>query len=61
MKILISDKSSPACAEVLREAGHTVDEKFGISPDEVGYIKMAADMGLGTNELSKLNIKNINL
>ena len=35
MKILISDKSSPACAEVLRAAGHTVDEKFGISPDEL--------------------------
>ena len=36
-------------------------EIFGINPSEVGYIKMAADMGLGTNELNKLNVKNINL
>ncbi|MBN2365469.1 MAG: hypothetical protein EH225_05695 [Calditrichaeota bacterium] len=35
MKILISDKSSPECAKVLRDAGHTVDEKFGISPEEL--------------------------
>ena len=35
MKILISDKSSPSCAAVLREAGHTVDEKFGLAPDEL--------------------------
>jgi len=38
MKVLISDKSSPKCAEVLRQAGHTVDEKFGISPDELKRI-----------------------
>jgi D-3-phosphoglycerate dehydrogenase len=35
MKILISDKSSPSCAEVLRNAGHVVDEKFGITPEEL--------------------------
>jgi D-3-phosphoglycerate dehydrogenase len=35
MKILISDKSSPACGELLKKAGHTVDEKFGISPEEL--------------------------
>lgn len=35
MKILISDKTAPKCAEVLRAAGHEVDEKFGISPDEL--------------------------
>ena len=35
MKILISDKSSPACGEVLRQAGHTVDEKFGLPPEEL--------------------------
>ena len=38
MKILISDKSSPACGNILREAGHTVDEKFGLSPDELKKI-----------------------
>lgn len=32
MKILISDKSSPACGQLLREAGHQVDEKFGLTP-----------------------------
>lgn len=30
MKVLISDKSSPACGEMLRNAGHEVDEKFGL-------------------------------
>ncbi len=35
MKVLISDKSSPGCANILREAGHTVDEKFGLSADEL--------------------------
>lgn len=38
MKILISDKSSPACGNILREAGHTVDEKFGLPPDELKKI-----------------------
>jgi D-3-phosphoglycerate dehydrogenase len=33
MKVLISDKSAPQCAEILRRAGHQVDEKFGISPE----------------------------
>lgn len=35
MKILISDKSSPKCAEILRAAGHDVDEKSGMSPEEI--------------------------
>jgi D-3-phosphoglycerate dehydrogenase len=35
MKLLITDKSSPDCAKILREAGHEVDEKFGISPEEL--------------------------
>lgn len=35
MKILISDKTTPKCAEILREAGHQVDEKFDISPEEL--------------------------
>lgn len=35
MRILISDKTSPKCAGVLREAGHEVDEKFGMSPDDL--------------------------
>lgn len=35
MKILISDKTSPKCAQILRAAGHEVDEKFGISADEL--------------------------
>jgi D-3-phosphoglycerate dehydrogenase len=35
MKILISDKSSPACAELLRTAGYDVDEKFGITHEEL--------------------------
>lgn len=38
MKILISDKTAPKCAEILRAAGHDVDEKFGISPDEIKNI-----------------------
>ncbi len=38
MKILISDKSSPICAEILREAGHEVDENTGLSPDELKSI-----------------------
>lgn len=38
MKILVSDKTSPKCAEILRAAGHEVDEKFGISPDELKNI-----------------------
>ncbi len=35
MKILITDKTSPKCAQILRDAGFTVDEKFGISKDEL--------------------------
>lgn len=38
MKILISDKTAPKCAEILRAAGHEVDEKFGISRDELQSI-----------------------
>ena len=33
MRILISDKLSPKCAEILRSAGHEVDEKTGLSPE----------------------------
>jgi phosphoglycerate dehydrogenase-like enzyme len=35
MKILISDKASPKAAEVLRNAGHEVDEKFGVSAEQL--------------------------
>ncbi len=35
MKILITDKTSPKCAQILRDAGFTVDEKFGIPKDEL--------------------------
>ncbi len=35
MKILISDKTSSKCAEIMREAGHMVDEKFGISAEDL--------------------------
>lgn len=35
MKILISDKSSPKCAEILQNAGHEVDELYGLSPEEL--------------------------
>lgn len=38
MKILISDKTAPKCAEILRAAGLEVDEKFGNSPDELKSI-----------------------
>jgi len=38
MKILISDKTSPKCAEILRAAGHEVDEKTGLSPEELKSI-----------------------
>lgn len=38
MKILISDKTAPQCAQILRAAGHEVDEKFGISADELKNI-----------------------
>ncbi len=35
MKILITDKTSPKCAQILRDAGFTVDEKFGISKEDL--------------------------
>ncbi|RMH79067.1 MAG: 3-phosphoglycerate dehydrogenase, partial [Calditrichaeota bacterium] len=35
MKVLISDKTSPVCAEILRQAGHDVEERGGISPEEL--------------------------
>jgi len=38
MKILISDKSSPKCAEILKAAGHEVDEIFGLPPEELKNI-----------------------
>ncbi len=38
MKILISDKSSPKCAEILRAAGHEVDERDGLAPEELARI-----------------------
>lgn len=38
MKILISDKTSPLCAQILKEAGHQVDEKPGLSPEELKAI-----------------------
>ena len=34
MKILISDKTHPSCAETFRQAGLEVDEKPGLSPEE---------------------------
>ncbi len=38
MKILISDKSSPSCEKILREAGHSVDVKTDLSPQELKNI-----------------------
>jgi len=38
MRIIISDKTSAKCPEILRNAGLTVDEKYGISADELGTI-----------------------
>jgi len=38
MKVLISDKTSKKCAEILRGAGHEVDEKFGITAEELKSI-----------------------
>jgi D-3-phosphoglycerate dehydrogenase len=38
MKILISDKSSPKCAEILKTAGHEVDEIYGLSAEELKNI-----------------------
>lgn len=38
MKILISDKSSPKCAEILTAAGHEVDEIYGLPPEELKNI-----------------------
>lgn len=35
MKVLISDKSSPVCEKILREAGHSVDVKTDLSPEEL--------------------------
>lgn len=35
MKILISDKASPKAAQILNDAGHEIDEKFGISAEEL--------------------------
>jgi uncharacterized protein (DUF362 family) len=34
---------------------------FGIEPDEVSYIKIAAQIGAGKKDLSKLNIKRISI
>jgi len=34
---------------------------FGLQPDDIPYIKIAAGMGLGSNDLSKLEIKEITL
>ena len=38
MKILISDKTAPICAEMLRSAGHEVDENTGLSADQLKEI-----------------------
>lgn len=38
MNILISDKTSSKCGEILRNAGHQVDEKFGLAPDQLKSI-----------------------
>ena len=35
MKVLITDKTSPKCAEILRHAGHEVDERVGLSKEEL--------------------------
>ncbi len=32
---------------------------FGLNPDDIGYIRYAAEMKVGTNNLDKLNIKRI--
>jgi len=34
---------------------------FGVQPENLGYIKKGVQMGLGVKNLSKLNIKEINL
>ncbi|MFA5078824.1 MAG: DUF362 domain-containing protein [Dehalococcoidia bacterium] len=34
---------------------------FGLRPDDVPHIKIAAEMGLGSNDLGKLNIKEVTL
>jgi uncharacterized protein (DUF362 family) len=34
---------------------------FGLKPDDIPYIKIAASMGLGSSDLSKLEIKEVNL
>ncbi len=59
MKILISDKSSPACANVLREAGHTVDEKFGMPADQLKTIIGGYD-GLIVRSATKVTADIIN-
>jgi D-3-phosphoglycerate dehydrogenase len=38
MKVLISDKTHPSCAETFAEAGFEVDEKPGLPPDELKRI-----------------------
>ena len=35
VRVLIADKMSPLAGQILREAGHSVDERFGITPDEL--------------------------
>ena len=35
VRVLIADKMSSVAATVLRGAGITVDERFGISPEEL--------------------------
>ncbi|MGH1364017.1 MAG: hydroxyacid dehydrogenase [Calditrichia bacterium] len=38
MKILISDKSSAICGEILEQGGHSVDVRTGLSPEELKSI-----------------------
>ena len=38
MKVLIADKLDPTAAEILKKAGHSVDIKEGLSPEEINNI-----------------------
>ena len=55
-KVLISDKLSPAAADIFRDAGILVDVKSGLSPEELGEIIGDYD-GLAIRSATKVTLE----
>ena len=53
VKVLISDKMSPNCAQVFRDRGVEVDEKVGLTPEELAAVIGEYD-GLAVRSASKV-------